>query len=946
MISLQGIPKNSILGLNYSGMHDSAIAIVGPDGAPIFACSLERFSRVKQDGRPPSMMLREIPWDRIEKVAISTQETFSFPSNVDSQLLKNRLPKKRSQGLRHEKPFHDFFDSIPVKKEFICHQMAHAASAFWGSGFDSALCMTYDGGMHNSPWFGGIYKCDRTGGITPLDQFSALHFTKITSLYTFITALLGFTPNKHEGKITGLAAYGRPSQACRNLLNQWFGLDFSSIESTLEWISVYAHDEIPTFVVNEARMQAYRDAAKDFSREELAATLQDMAEKHVLEILDRARSLGWTHENICLAGGLFANVKINQRVIESGYQKLFVAPAMTDDGTALGAAWHALSGKPEFNDELNTMYLGPSYKASQIEEALITAGVQFKRLSDPAETIAGLLAEDQVVAVFQGGMEFGPRALGNRSILASAAYCDINESLNNRLSRTEFMPFAPVTRLEDAQDYYLNIEAVAHSAQFMTVTVNCSEKMKNDCPAVVHVDGTARPQLVSSEANQLIHSVLTKYAEKTDRRALVNTSFNPHEEPIVCSPQDALKGFFVSGLDYLYFEGGYLVAYDNNFIVANKYLQEKVRDPNPTSNASLWNMVKDLQFEVLEKEAVMKGKDQAILEKEEHIHELSKILVIYRAIFSIPVLGKIAHIANRIAIIIRPRLGVLDQYPPRALTRQLTKLAAKADAVPTQKISIVTPSYQQGAFIERTINSVLNQEYKNLEYFIQDGGSKDNTVEVIQSYEEKIAGWRSEEDNGQSQAINRGFQNASGEIMAWINSDDLLLPDTLAIVADYFNHHPGVDVVYGNRLLIDENDMEIGRWIMPGHDGKVLSWVDYVPQETMFWRRRIWDKVGGQIDESLHFAMDWDLLVRFREAGANFAHIPRFLGAFRVHDRQKTSAAINEVGYQEMDQIRKRLLGRVPSKKEVRKAVTPFLLKHLLIDKIYGLKTRLGRGQL
>jgi glycosyltransferase involved in cell wall biosynthesis len=343
------------------------------------------------------------------------------------------------------------------------------------------------------------------------------------------------------------------------------------------------------------------------------------------------------------------------------------------------------------------------------------------------------------------------------------------------------------------------------------------------------------------------------------------------------------------------------------------------------------------------KEAVIKEKDQAILEKEQHIHELSKILGIYRAIFSIPVLGQMLQILNRIAIIIRPRLGVLDQYPPRALTRQLTKLEAKVDAVLSPKISIVTPSYQQGMFIERTLNSILNQEYKNLEYFIQDGGSKDNTVEVIQRYEKKLTGWVSEEDGGQSQAINRGFKNASGEIMAWLNSDDLLLPDTLAIVADYFSHHPNVDVVYGNRLLIDENDMEIGRWIMPGHDGKVLSWVDYVPQETMFWRRRIWDKVGGGVDETFRFAMDWDLLVRFREAGANFAHIPYFLGAFRIHDRQKTSAAINEIGFQEMDRIRERLLGRVPSKKEVRKAVTPFLLKHVFIDKIYGLKTRLGR---
>ena len=962
MISRSAIPDGSVLGLNYSGMHDSAIAIVGPDGAPIFACSLERFSRVKQDGRPPSMMLREIPWDRIEKVAISTQETFSFPSNVDSQLLKNRLPKERSQGLRHEKPFHDFLDSIPIQKEFICHQMAHAASAFWGSGFDSALCMTYDGGMHNSPWFGGLYRCDRTKGISPLDQFSALHFAKITSLYTFITALLGFAPNKHEGKITGLAACGRPTQACRNLLNQWFEVDFLSIESTLEWISVYEHDQTPTFVVNEARMQTYRDAAKDFSREELAATLQDMAEEHVLDILDRARSLDWTHENICLAGGLFANVKINQRVIESGYQKLFVAPSMTDDGTALGAAWHALSRKPEFNDELNTMYLGPSYEASQIEEALITSGVQFKRLSDPADTIADLLAEDQVVAVFQGGMEFGPRALGNRSVLASAARCDINVSLNNRLNRTEFMPFAPVTRLEDAQECYLNIEAVAHSAQFMTVTVNCSEKMMSDCPAVVHVDGTARPQLVSPGGNPLIHGILTSYAGKTERLALVNTSFNRHEEPIICSPQDALKGFFESGLDYLYFEGGYLVAFGDNFDVASKFLLEKIKAPNfksvqqAATISSLWKLMEAKLSELKEKDEAfkeqlvqLKEKDEAfkeqlvqLKEKDEAIEEKEQIIITLlekkpsnkKGLFQMP------WLITRIGEIFRPRLGHLRQYMPRPLT-QMSPGSASADNVLT--ISIVTPSYGQGSFIARTIGSVLDQNYPLTEYFVQDGGSEDGTLEKIKMYEESLAGWESKADSGQSQAINRGFRKTSGEIMCWLNSDDLLLPGTLEIVSKVFQENPSADVVYGNRLQIDVNDKEIGRWILPGHDDRVLSWADYIPQETLFWRRRIWEKAGGQIDESFSFAMDWDLLIRFRQAGAKFVHIPRFLGAFRIHEQQKTLSSMDDVGEREMKRIRERALGYVPKKSQIKKAVTPFLLKHLWVDMLYRIRSRMEK---
>jgi len=168
-----------------------------------------------------------------------------------------------------------------------------------------------------------------------------------------------------------------------------------------------------------------------------------------------------------------------------------------------------------------------------------------------------LLAKGAVVAVFQGAAEFGPRALGNRSILAQASDAEINKSLNERLSRTEFMPFAPMTRIEDAEMCYRDIGRVRSSAAFMTVTVNCTDSMQRESPAVVHVDGTARPQLVTRESNPLIHSVLGYYKAITGKLAIVNTSFNIHEEPIVSSPEDALRGFFESGLDLPVHGGGW-----------------------------------------------------------------------------------------------------------------------------------------------------------------------------------------------------------------------------------------------------------------------------------------------------------------------------------------------------------------------------------------------------
>ncbi|EHP38504.1 beta-glycosyltransferase [Cupriavidus basilensis OR16] len=282
----------------------------------------------------------------------------------------------------------------------------------------------------------------------------------------------------------------------------------------------------------------------------------------------------------------------------------------------------------------------------------------------------------------------------------------------------------------------------------------------------------------------------------------------------------------------------------------------------------------------------------------------------------------------------RPRLGNLYQHPPRPiyLPAHYQELSSLDH---TPRVSIVTPSFEQGKYIHRTIESVLGQQYPSLEYFVQDGGSEDETVDILCSCQDRLSGWESKPDSGQSNAINLGFGRCTGEIMAWINSDDVLLPGAIHTVVNYFNRHPDVDVVYGDRLLIDENDLQIGRWILPGHDPKVLSWADYIPQETLFWRRRAWASIGGRVDEDFRFAMDWDLLVRFREAGAKFAHIPRFLGAFRIHGRQKTSAAITDIGYREMSMIRARIFGEVPSHKKINSATLPFLIRHLCADYFY-----------
>jgi glycosyltransferase involved in cell wall biosynthesis len=226
----------------------------------------------------------------------------------------------------------------------------------------------------------------------------------------------------------------------------------------------------------------------------------------------------------------------------------------------------------------------------------------------------------------------------------------------------------------------------------------------------------------------------------------------------------------------------------------------------------------------------------------------------------------------------------------------------------------------------------LSQDYAQLEYIVQDGGSQDGTREILARYKDKLSHFSSQEDQGQAHAINLGFRHAHGDVLAYLNSDDVLLPGALHYVADFFGDHPNIDVVYGHRIVIDEMDREVNRWVLPRHDDKILSWVDYIPQETLFWRRRIWEKVGGRLDESFHFALDWDLLLRFRDAGARFVRLPRFLGAFRVHPMQKTATMMRQACVPESN----RLYDRYHVRPRYRRML-PYLLRHALYQWLYQL---------
>ena len=259
------------------------------------------------------------------------------------------------------------------------------------------------------------------------------------------------------------------------------------------------------------------------------------------------------------------------------------------------------------------------------------------------------------------------------------------------------------------------------------------------------------------------------------------------------------------------------------------------------------------------------------------------------------------------------QIGILQHYAPRPLKWDDRLPGPRLADSKLPQIGIVTPSYGQEKFVERTLRSVLDQHYPKLRYVVQDGGSKDRSPEIIGRYADRLHYWESVRDKGQADAIGRGFKHIVGaldsdDVMAWLNSDDLFGPGVLRFVAEYFARHPDVDAVYGHRIIIDDEDRDVGRWIMPRHKPARLEWIDYVPQETLFWRKRAWNLVGG-IDPSFQFALDWDLLARFHQAGCKIVRVPYFLGAFRVHAEQKTTQVIHSTGADEMRRIRTRFHG-------------------------------------
>jgi carbamoyltransferase len=423
------------------------------------------------------------------------------------------------------------------KLKRVEHHLSHAANAYYTSGFDQALIVTLDG--YGSGLAGSI-NVGRDGKIERLHGLEYPH--SLGTFYETVTSALGFKPSRHEGKIVGLAAYGDP-EVLGDLLRSRF---------------VQANGGFR--IVETNNVYFARLLATQFPKIDVAAAYQRVLEEvAVAYVAQYVRKTGL--KNLVLSGGVIANVKLNQRLREiQGIEGIFIHPNMGDGGCGTGAALAEFAGTQPTRERINDVYFGPEYSHDEIAEALRRVQLPFTEYKPIEPKIAMLLAAGKVVARFDGRMEYGPRALGHRSILYHAKEPAVNQWLNQRLGRTEFMPFAPATLFEHRHANYKLIDGAEHAAEFMTLTFDCTEQMIRDCPAAVHVDGTARPQLVSEKGSPGFHRILTEYYKLSGIPSLINTSFNMHEEPIVCSPDDAIRAFLQGNLDYLAI-GSFLVEH-------------------------------------------------------------------------------------------------------------------------------------------------------------------------------------------------------------------------------------------------------------------------------------------------------------------------------------------------------------------------------------------------
>ncbi len=560
------------LGIN-AVYHDSAACLV-KDGRVLAAAEEERFTHVKHGKRPIPFSTYELPFAAInyclQEAGIALMDVDHVGYSYDPYLLLGSHASDTAITLPLEPTAHPvpseweaawdplFLSSIvnaprhlasgaphhlkarfrgaqadgPYRWHFVEHHLAHAASAFLPSPFESAAILTLDGRGERATT---SYSVGEGNSITRLGQVNFPH--SLGLLYEEVTAYLGFLPSSDEYKVMALASFGKPRYLA----------DFREM---IQLASDGRYTIAPTRLEERFGPLRLRGGALEQRHYDIAHSLQVALEEAALALAS------WLYDvtgqdALCLAGGVALNCVLNARLRDRGpFRQIWVQPAAGDAGTALGAAlWidaqeRAATGRCYRMDHA---FLGPAYDDDEIEQFLRWSKVAYRRPRQLADEVADMLAQDKIIGWFQHRMEFGPRALGARSILASPLHAEMQARLNDIKDREDFRPVAPVVLEEEAANWF----AGAASSPFMLFVYDVLPEKAERIPAVRHTDGTARIQTINREQHPLYYDLLKAFQARTGVPVLVNTSFNTRGEPIVCTPRDAVECFWTSPLDAL-----------------------------------------------------------------------------------------------------------------------------------------------------------------------------------------------------------------------------------------------------------------------------------------------------------------------------------------------------------------------------------------------------------
>jgi carbamoyltransferase len=534
------------LGINAT-FHDSAACII-QDGKLLAAAEEERFTHVKHGKRPIPFSTYEMPFHSItfclETAGIHINDVdhfaYSFdpsiPRTPDHPAFMEAVHNARlhlRDGFPHHLQKRFRCAKIPERKwHYVEHHLCHAVSAFHASPFQQAAVMTIDGRGENAST---SYYTGTGNEMNLLGQVFLPH--SLGLLYEKVTTYLGFLHSSDEYKVMALASYGKPV----------FAPEFREMIQVTGGGNYIIEDKDLTKLFGPERT---KDDAFTDHHFNIANSLQLVLEETVVKLAD------WLYDktqmdNLCMAGGVALNCVMNARIRDRGkFKNVWIQPAAGDAGTALGAALWIDIQERKTNERLFQMehaYWGPEYNDEQIEKFLKWTKTPYKKLNNLAYEAAAILAQDKIIGWFQGKMEFGPRALGSRSILASPINPLMQARLNEVKDREDFRPVAPVVMEEHAGEWFIN----ARYSPFMLFIYDVQPDKADKIPAVRHVDGTARIQTVNREQHPRYYDLLNEFNKLTGVPVLVNTSFNTLGKPIVCTPRDAIECFWGSPFDAL-----------------------------------------------------------------------------------------------------------------------------------------------------------------------------------------------------------------------------------------------------------------------------------------------------------------------------------------------------------------------------------------------------------